>query len=161
MTYKLKALQQCLEKEEAEHKATKARLADKSKIYQSIEETKSEAMKDMERKLQEERLSKQRLENNLLEAEKQCSMLDCDLKQAKQKINELETHKDKLTEDVKNLTLKTEQETQKRSLTQNDLKMQLQQVNSLKMSEKQLKQEINHLTEIRASLEKQNSELRK
>ncbi|XP_072263628.1 rho-associated protein kinase 2 isoform X2 [Pyxicephalus adspersus] len=161
MTYKLKALQQCLEKEEAEHKATKARLADKNKIYQSIEETKSEAMKDMEKKLQDERLSKQRLENNLLEAEKQCSMLDCDLKQAKQKINELETLKDKLTEDVKNLTLKTEQEMQKRSLTQNDLKMQLQQVNSLKMSEKQLKQEINHLTEIRTSLEKQNSELRK
>lgn len=161
MTYKMKALQQNVEKEEAEHKATKARLADKNKIYQSIEETKSEAMKDTERKLQDERLSKQRLENNLLEAEKQCSMLDCDLKQAKQKINELETLKDKLMEDVKNLTLRTEQETQKRSLTQNDLKMQLQQVNSLKMSEKQLKQEINHLTEIRASLEKQNSELRK
>ncbi|XP_056420175.1 rho-associated protein kinase 2 isoform X5 [Hyla sarda] len=161
MTYKLKALQQNVEKEEAEHKATKARLADKNKIYQSIEETKSEAMKDMERKLQEERLSKQRLENNLLEVEKQCSMLDCDLKQAKQRINELETLKDKLIEDVKNLTLKTEQEIQKRSLTQNDLKMQLQQVNSLKMSEKQLKQEINHLTEIRASLEKHNSELRK
>ncbi|XP_073424335.1 rho-associated protein kinase 2 [Dendrobates tinctorius] len=161
MTYKLKSLQQSVEKEEAEHKATKARLADKNKIYQSIEETKSEAMKDMERKLQEERMSKQRLENNLLEAEKQCSMLDCDFKQAKQKINELETQKDKLTEDVKNLTLKTEQEMQKRSLTQNDLKVQLQQVNILKMSEKQLKQEINHLTEIRASLEKQNSELRK
>ncbi|XP_077147553.1 rho-associated protein kinase 2 isoform X2 [Ranitomeya variabilis] len=161
MTYKLKSLQQSVEKEEAEHKATKARLADKNKIYQSIEETKSEAMKDMERKLQEERMSKQRLENNLLEAEKQCSMLDCDFKQAKQKINELEMQKDKLTEDVKNLTLKTEQEMQKRSLTQNDLKVQLQQVNILKMSEKQLKQEINHLTEIRASLEKQNSELRK
>ncbi|XP_068089366.1 rho-associated protein kinase 2 [Hyperolius riggenbachi] len=161
MTYKLKALQQSVEKEEAEHKATKARLADKNKIYQSIDETKSEAMKDMERKLQEERLTKQRLENNLLEAEKQCSILDCDLKQAKQKINELETLKDKLIEDVKNLTLKTEQEMQKRSLTQNDLKMQLQQVNSLRMSEKQLKQEINHLTDIRASLEKQNTELRK
>ncbi|XP_053314729.1 rho-associated protein kinase 2 isoform X2 [Spea bombifrons] len=160
-TYRLKALQQSVEKEEAEHKATKARLADKNKIYQSIEETKSEAMKDMERKLQEERVAKQSLENSLLEAEKQCSMLDCDLKQAKQKINELESLKDKLTEDVKNLTLKTEQETQKRNLTQNDLKMQLQQVNSLKMSEKQLKQEINHLTEIRLSLEKQNNELRK
>ncbi|KAM8952509.1 rho-associated protein kinase 2 isoform 3-T3 [Pelodytes ibericus] len=160
-TYKLKALQQNVEKEEAEHKATKARLADKNKIYQSIEETKSEAMKDMEKKLQDERLYKQRLENSLLEAEKQCSMLDCDLKQAKQKIHELDALKDKLTEDVKNLTLKTEQETQKRSLTQNDLKMQLQQVNGLKMSEKQLKQEINHLSEIKLSLEKQNNELRK
>ncbi|XP_053565652.1 rho-associated protein kinase 2 isoform X2 [Bombina bombina] len=161
MTYKIKVLQQTLEKEESEHKATKARLADKNKIYQSIEESKSEAMKDVERKLQDERIAKQRLENGLLEAEKQCSMLDCDVKQAKQKISELEALKDKLNEDVKNLTLKTEQETQKRSLTQNDLKMQLQQVNSLKMSEKQLKQEINHLTEIKLNLEKQNTELRK
>nr|XP_033792041.1 rho-associated protein kinase 2 isoform X6 [Geotrypetes seraphini] len=161
MTYKLKALQQSLEQEEAEHKATKARLADKNKIYESIEETKSEAMKDMEKKLHEERISKQRVENSLLEAEKQRSMLDCDLKQAQQKIDELLKRKEKLNEDVKNLTLKIEQETQKRSLTQNDLKMQVQQVNTLKMSEKQLKQEINHLTEIKLSLEKQNNELRK
>lgn len=62
---------------------------------------------------------------------------------------------------VKNLSLKIEQETQKRSLTQNDLKMQTQQVNSLKMSEKQLKQEINHLVETKLSLEKQIGELRK
>ncbi len=45
MTFKLKSLQQSLEQEEAEHKATKAKLADKSKIYQSIEEAKSEALK--------------------------------------------------------------------------------------------------------------------
>ncbi|KAG8445650.1 hypothetical protein GDO86_010436 [Hymenochirus boettgeri] len=161
MTFKLKALQQIVEKEEAEHKATKARLADKNKIYQSIDETKSEAMKDMEKKLQEERMSKQKLENSLLETEKQYSMLDRDLKQAKQKINDLEAQKEKLTEDVKNMTLKTEQEAQKRSLTQNDLKVQIQQVNILKMSEKQLKQEINHLTEIKLNMEKQNNELRK
>ncbi|XP_069462063.1 rho-associated protein kinase 2 isoform X2 [Ambystoma mexicanum] len=161
MTYKLKVVQQSLEQEEAEHKATKARLADKNKIYESIEETKSEAMKDMERKLHDERMSKQRVENSLLEAEKQCSMLDCDLKQAHQKMEEVLMRKEKLQEDVKNLTLKIEQETQKRSLTQNDLKMQVQQVNTLKMSEKQLKQEVNHLMEIKLSLEKQNGELRK
>lgn len=62
---------------------------------------------------------------------------------------------------VRNLTLKIEQETQKRCLTQNDLKMQTQQVNTLKMSEKQLKQENNHLMEMKMSLEKQNAELRK
>lgn len=45
MTYKLKVMQQNVEQEEAEHKATKARLADKNKIYESIEEAKSEAMK--------------------------------------------------------------------------------------------------------------------
>ncbi|XP_075354062.1 rho-associated protein kinase 2 isoform X3 [Mycteria americana] len=161
MTYKFKVMQQNLEQEEAEHKATKARLADKNKIYESIEEAKSEAMKEMENKLLEERALKQKVENRLLEAEKQRSMLDCDLKQSQQKINELLRQKDILNEDVKNLTLKIEQETQKRCLTQNDLKMQTQQVNTLKMSEKQLKQENNHLQEIKLSLEKQNNELRK
>lgn len=45
LTFKLKSLQQSLEQEEAEHKATKAKLADKNKIYQSIEEAKSGALK--------------------------------------------------------------------------------------------------------------------
>uniref|UniRef100_A0A8C9R0K1 Rho-associated protein kinase n=1 Tax=Scleropages formosus TaxID=113540 RepID=A0A8C9R0K1_SCLFO len=161
MTYKLKVLQQGLEQEEAAHKTTKARLADKNKIYESIEGAKSEATKEMEQKLQEERASKLRVENKLLELEKQCSMLDCDYKQSQQKLEELRRHKEKLTEEVRDLTLKIEQETQKRSLMQNDLKAQKQQVNALRMSEKQLKQEVNHLLEIKQSLEKQNQELRK
>lgn len=45
MTYKMRVLQQTLEQEEAAHKASKARLVDENKIYQSIEEAKSEAMK--------------------------------------------------------------------------------------------------------------------
>lgn len=48
MMYKLKVLQQGLEQEEASHKATKARLADKNKISESIEGAKSEAMKGKE-----------------------------------------------------------------------------------------------------------------
>uniref|UniRef100_A0A8B9JKT0 Rho-associated protein kinase 2 n=1 Tax=Astyanax mexicanus TaxID=7994 RepID=A0A8B9JKT0_ASTMX len=161
MTYKLKVLQQSLEQEEGAHKATKARLADKSKISESIEGAKSEAMKELEWKLQEERSSKLRVENRLLELEKQNSMLDCDYKQALQKLDELRRHKDRLTEEVKNLSLRIEQEMQKRSLTQNDLKVQNQQLSTLRTSEKQLKQEINHLLDIKRSLEKQNTELRK
>nr|XP_012999912.1 rho-associated protein kinase 2 isoform X1 [Cavia porcellus] len=161
MTYRLKVIQQSFEQEEAEHKATKARLADENKIYESIEEAKSEAMKEMEKKLLEERALKQKVENLLLESEKKCSLLDCDLKQSQQKLGELRTQKEVLSEDVRNLTLKIEQETQKRCLTQNDLKLQAQQVNTLRMSEKQLKQENNHLVEMKLSLEKQNAELRK
>uniref|UniRef100_A0A8B9JJW4 non-specific serine/threonine protein kinase n=1 Tax=Astyanax mexicanus TaxID=7994 RepID=A0A8B9JJW4_ASTMX len=149
MTYKLKVLQQSLEQEEGAHKATKARLADKSKISESIEGAKSEAMKELEWKLQEERSSKLRVENRLLELEKQNSMLDCDYKQALQKLDELRRHKDRLTEEVKNLSLRIEQEMQKRSLTQNDLKVQNQQLSTLRTSEKQLKQEINHLLDIK------------
>uniref|UniRef100_A0A4W4HCQ1 non-specific serine/threonine protein kinase n=1 Tax=Electrophorus electricus TaxID=8005 RepID=A0A4W4HCQ1_ELEEL len=156
MTYKLKVLQQTLEQEEAAHKATKTRLADKNKISESIEGAKSEAVKELEQKLQEERSSKLQVENRLLELEKQSSMLDCDYKQALQKLDELRRHKEMLTEEVKNLSLKIEQEVQKRSLMQNDLKMQGQQLSMLRTSEKQLKQEINHLLDMRRSLEKQN-----
>ncbi|KAG7281263.1 hypothetical protein CRUP_019788 [Coryphaenoides rupestris] len=120
LTYKLKVLQQSMEQEEASHKATRARLADKSRITETIEGANS-------------------------------SMLDCDYKQALQKLDELRRHKDRLTEE----------ETQKRSLTQNDLKGQTQQLNALRTSEKQLKQEVNHLLDIKRSVEKQNQELRK
>uniref|UniRef100_A0A8C4I523 Rho-associated protein kinase 2 n=1 Tax=Dicentrarchus labrax TaxID=13489 RepID=A0A8C4I523_DICLA len=161
LTYKLKVLQQELEQEEASHKATRALLADKSKIKVTIEGAKSESMKEMEQKLAEERAAKLRLENRILELEKHSSMMDCDYKQALQKLDELRRHKDRLTEEVKNLTLRIEQETQKRNLTQNDLKAQNQQLSSLRTSEKQLKQETNHLLDIKRSLEKQNQELRK
>uniref|UniRef100_A0A3P9BPJ2 Rho-associated protein kinase 2 n=1 Tax=Maylandia zebra TaxID=106582 RepID=A0A3P9BPJ2_9CICH len=161
LTYKLKVLQQELEQEEASHKATRAMQADKSKIKVTIEGAKSESMKELEQKLAEERAAKLRLENRILELEKQSSMMDCDNKQALQKLDELRRHKDHLTEEVKNLTLKIEQETQKRNLTQNDLKAQNQQLSALKTSEKQLKQETNHLLDIKRSLEKQNQELRK
>ncbi|XP_061700847.1 rho-associated protein kinase 2 [Syngnathoides biaculeatus] len=160
-TYKLKVLQQGLEQEESSHKATRALLADKNKIKVTIEGAKSESMKEIEQKLAEERAVKLRLENRILEQEKHNSMMDCDYKQALQKLDELRRHKDHLTEEVKNLTLKIEQETQKRNLTQNDLKAQNQQLNSLRTSEKQLKQETNHLLDIKCSLEKQNHELRK
>lgn len=231
MTYKLKVLQQELEQEETSHKTTRALLADKSKIKVTIEGAKSESMKgkpappppqtflfflvrccsvlinemtafsETEQKLAEERAAKIRLENRILELEKHSSMMDCDYKQALQKLDELRRHKDQLTEEVrhwgqggegksdvghpfeedlhsfiiykkihlahrpffqmKNMTLKIEQETQKRSLTQNDLKAQNQQLSSLRTSEKQLKQEMNHLLDIKRSLEKQNQELRK
>uniref|UniRef100_A0A665W4V8 Rho-associated protein kinase 2 n=1 Tax=Echeneis naucrates TaxID=173247 RepID=A0A665W4V8_ECHNA len=156
LTYQLKVLQQELEQEESSHKATRALLADKmvpSHVLSSHAE--------MEQKLAEERAAKLRLENRILELEKHSSMMDCDYKQALQKLEELRRHKDRLTEEVKNLTLKIEQETQKRILTQNDLKAQNQQLNTLRTSEKHLKQETNHLLDIKHSLEKQNQELRK
>ncbi|KAM9339488.1 rho-associated protein kinase 2-like isoform 3-T4 [Symphorus nematophorus] len=161
LTFKLRSLQQSLEQEEAEHKATKAKLADKSKIYQSIEEAKSGALKEMECTLQEERSLKLQVEGKLLQLEKDHSMLDCDYKQANHKLDELQTQKEKLSEEVKNLSLRLEQEIHKRSLSQSDLKMQNQQVSVLRSSEKQLKQELNHLLDMKQVLEKQNQELRR
>ncbi|XP_028252576.1 rho-associated protein kinase 2-like isoform X3 [Parambassis ranga] len=161
LTFKLKSLQQSFEQEEAEHKATKSKLADKNTIYQSIEEAKSEALKEMECTLQEEHSSKLQLEGKLLQLEKHHSMLDCDYKQAQHKLEELQAQKEKLYEEVMHLTLRLEQEMHKRSLSQNDLKMQNQQVSVLRSSEKQLKQELNHLLDMKQILEKQNQELRR
>lgn len=62
---------------------------------------------------------------------------------------------------VKNLSLRLEQEIHKRSLSQSDLKMQNQQVSVLRSSEKQLKQELNHLLDMKQVLEKQNQEIRR
>uniref|UniRef100_A0AAY5F0F3 non-specific serine/threonine protein kinase n=1 Tax=Electrophorus electricus TaxID=8005 RepID=A0AAY5F0F3_ELEEL len=160
LSFKLKSAVQRLEQEEVEHKAAKARLADHSKLNQSIEEAKSEVLRgDMERKLKEERSSKQQLESALMELEKQHSVLDCDYKQAQHELHELRSHKSKLSEEVDMLTVRVEQETQRRNLSQADLKAQRQEVTTLRSSEKQLKQELNHLLELRLSLEKKNQEL--
>ncbi|XP_068593493.1 rho-associated protein kinase 2-like isoform X1 [Cebidichthys violaceus] len=161
LTFKLKSLQQSLEQEEAEHKTTKAKLADKNKIYQTIEEAKSEALKEMESNMQEERSMKLQMEGKLLQQEKDHSMLDCDYKQAQQQLEELHAQKEKLSEEVKSLSLRLEQEIHKRSMSQSDLKIQNQQVLVLCSSEKQLKQELNHLLDMKQVLEKQNQELRR
>uniref|UniRef100_A0A8C2GDR4 non-specific serine/threonine protein kinase n=1 Tax=Cyprinus carpio TaxID=7962 RepID=A0A8C2GDR4_CYPCA len=144
-SFKLKVIQQSLEQEEAEHKATKARLVDNNKINQSIEEAKSEELKDMEHKLLEDRSAKQQLENRLMQLEKENSVLDCDYKQAKHELQDV----------------RVQQETQKKTLFQADLNVQRQEISTLRSSEKQLKQELNHLLELKLSLEKQNQELRR
>ncbi|KAM4522276.1 rho-associated protein kinase 2-like isoform 1-T1 [Odontesthes bonariensis] len=161
LTFKLKSLQQSLEQEEAEHKTTKAKLADKNTIYQSIEEAKSEALKEIECTLQEERSLKLQVEGKLLQLEKDHSMLDCDFKQAQNRLDELQAQKEKLSEEVMHLTLRLEQEMQKRSLSQSELKKQNQQVSVFRSSEKQLKQELNQLQDMKQILEKQNQELRR
>lgn len=56
---------------------------------------------EMEHTLQEEHSLKLQVEGKLLQLEKDHSMLDCDYKQAQQKLNELTAQKDKLLEEVR------------------------------------------------------------
>lgn len=56
---------------------------------------------EMESTLQEERSLKVQVEAQLLQLKKEHSMLDCDYKQAKQKLEELQAQKGKLSEEVK------------------------------------------------------------
>ncbi|KAJ0061335.1 hypothetical protein NL108_015845, partial [Boleophthalmus pectinirostris] len=161
LTFQLKQVQQSLEQEEAEHRATKATLDHKHQVSQSLEEAKSEVQKEMERKLQEERVLKAQLENRLLQMEKDYSMLDCDFKQAQHRLEELGGQKERLTEEVKSLGSRLEEELHTRSLSQAELKIQKQQLTVLQTSEKQLKQEVNHLLEIKSALDRNNQELRR
>ncbi|XP_009985629.1 PREDICTED: rho-associated protein kinase 1 [Tauraco erythrolophus] len=158
LNYKLKSLQDRLEQEVNEHKVTKARLTDK---HQSIEEARSVAMCEMEKKVKEERAAREKAENRIVQAEKQCSMLDFDLKQSQQKLEHLLQQKERLEDEIKNLTLHLEQETNKRITAQNELKAQAFEADNLKGSEKQLKQEINTLLEAKRLLEFELAQLAK
>ncbi|KAJ8776586.1 hypothetical protein J1605_015175 [Eschrichtius robustus] len=158
LNYKLKSLQQRLEQELNEHKVTKARLTDK---HQSIEEAKSVAMCEMEKKLKEEREAREKAENRVVQIEKQCSMLDVDLKQSQQKLEHLTENKERMEDEVKNLSLQLEQESNKRLLLQNELKTQAFEADNLKGLEKQMKQEINTLLEAKRLLEFELAQLTK
>uniref|UniRef100_A0A8C1QES8 non-specific serine/threonine protein kinase n=1 Tax=Cyprinus carpio TaxID=7962 RepID=A0A8C1QES8_CYPCA len=160
LNYKLKTLQQRLDQESTEHRITKAQLTDK---YESIEETKSAAMNGMsvEQKVAEETTLRMRAESRVVEVEKQCSMLEFDLKQSVQKMEQLMKQKERLEEEVKELRVQLEQESGKRVLAQNELKNWTMEAERLKGSEKQLKQEINAALENKRSVEFQLAQLTK
>uniref|UniRef100_A0A8C2EYY2 non-specific serine/threonine protein kinase n=1 Tax=Cyprinus carpio TaxID=7962 RepID=A0A8C2EYY2_CYPCA len=160
LNYKLKTLQQRLDQESTEHRITKAQLTDK---YESIEETKSAAMNGMsvEQKVAEENTLRMRAESRVVEVEKQCSMLEFDLKQSVQKMEQLMKQKERLEEEVKELRVQLEQESGKRVLAQNELKNWTMEAERLKGSEKQLKQEINAALENKRSVEFQLAQLTK
>ncbi|KAG8014237.1 Rho-associated protein kinase 1, partial [Nibea albiflora] len=158
LNYKLKTLQQRLEQEQTEHRVTRAQLTDK---YESIEEAKSAAMNAVQQKMSEENGARMRAESRVVEVEKQCSMLEFDLKQSVQKMEQLMKQKERLEDEVKSLRIQGEQESSKRVLVQSDLKTRLQEVDRLRCSEKQLKQEINTALESKRSLEFQLAQLTK
>uniref|UniRef100_A0A3B3RVL1 non-specific serine/threonine protein kinase n=1 Tax=Paramormyrops kingsleyae TaxID=1676925 RepID=A0A3B3RVL1_9TELE len=158
LNYKLKTLQQRLDQEITEHRMTRAQLADK---YESIEEAKSAAMTVVEQKVSEETVARMRAESRVVEVEKQCSMMEFDLKQSVQKIEQLMKQKERIEDEVKNLRLQFEQEASKRVQVQSELKLRNLEADRLMGSEKQLKQEINAALESKRSLEFQLAQLTK
>uniref|UniRef100_A0A4W5QQE1 Rho-associated protein kinase 1 n=1 Tax=Hucho hucho TaxID=62062 RepID=A0A4W5QQE1_9TELE len=157
LNYKLKTLQQRLDQEHTEHRVTRAQLTDK---YESIEEAKSAAMHGISGPMLEHALPTTTVCLSLV-VEKQCSMLEFDLKQSVQKMEQLMKQKERLEDEVQGLRMHLEQESSKRLLAQNELKSRSQEADRLKGSEKQLKQEINTALESKRSLEFQLAQLTK
>ncbi|EFB26512.1 hypothetical protein PANDA_011657 [Ailuropoda melanoleuca] len=118
-------------------------------------------LQEMEKKLKEEREAREKAENRVVQIEKQCSMLDVDLKQSQQKLEHLTENKERMEDEVKNLSLQLEQESNKRLLLQNELKTQAFEADNLKGLEKQMKQEINTLLEAKRLLEFELAQLTK
>lgn len=58
----------------------------------------------MEKKLKEEREAREKAENRVVETEKQCSMLDVDLKQSQQKLEHLTENKERMEDEVRHST---------------------------------------------------------
>lgn len=56
---------------------------------------------EMEKKVKEERAAREKAENRIVQIEKQCSMLDFDLKQSQQKLEHLNEQKERLEEEVR------------------------------------------------------------
>uniref|UniRef100_A0A8C4PX64 non-specific serine/threonine protein kinase n=1 Tax=Eptatretus burgeri TaxID=7764 RepID=A0A8C4PX64_EPTBU len=161
LNYKLKALQQSQEQEVSEHQYTKARLEEhQNQESQSREEFCSTALAEMEKKLAEEKMAKQEMETRLVNAEKLCSMLQLDLKQAHQNIEQEKLQQQRLEAEVIPLQ-NLDQEIQKRHLIQDEVKLQTQQVGTLHSKEKRLEHELIELQKQRQILERQLADLRK
>ncbi|XP_067678854.1 rho-associated protein kinase 2-like [Haliotis asinina] len=143
-----------LEAEIQSHKETVARYnADKKNILMSTEEANMEAMKDMQSKLDHERVVRQNMEQRCLESEKRNSELTVDLTQLQQRITSLQAELRTETEKCRNLGLQVEQEVQRRNLMQGDFKTQNQELTKAKAKEKQLLKEIADYREDKRNME--------
>lgn len=58
---------------------------------------------EMEKKLKEEREAREKAENRVVQIEKQCSMLDVDLKQSQQKLEHLAESKERMEDEVRKI----------------------------------------------------------
>lgn len=111
--------------------------------------------------MSEESVLRLRAESRVVEVEKQCSMLEFDLKQSVQKMEQLMKQKDRLEDEVKSLRVQLENECGKRAMAQSELKSWSGEAERLRGTEKQLKQEINAVLESKRSLEFQLAQLSK
>ncbi|KAJ8272953.1 hypothetical protein GJAV_G00095440 [Gymnothorax javanicus] len=159
LNYKLKMLQQRLDQEHTEHMVTRAQLTDK---YESIEEAKSAAMHAVEQKVSEESVLRMRAESRVVEVEKQCSMLEFDLKQSVQKIEQLMKQKERLEDEAsEGAAGAAGAGVEQAAAGPERAEDEAVEADRLKGSEKQLKQEINAVLESKRSLEFQLAQLTK
>ncbi|XP_071489057.1 rho-associated protein kinase 2-like [Diadema antillarum] len=140
LEFDLKTLQHKHEQNELDHKAAMAAVnAEKKRITRTQEE-----------ELQKSVITERELRNK---ADRENSILEVELKQARQQIEQLKETIKTEQEKMKDKVLQLEQEEQRHRFTQNDLKAAKQMTNSLQTDVKRLRNELNSLKEQNKSLE--------
>lgn len=148
MQLELKTYVQKYEQEVSAHRDTVARFnADKQHILLSTEDANKELVKEMQKKLDQEKLARQAAEDGKLDVEKKRNDLKLDLDQLRMQSQKLSQDLRLAIDENVKLQLHVEQEIQKRTLVQNDMKGQLHELALMKTAEKQSSKEIALLKE--------------
>ncbi|XP_052256843.1 rho-associated protein kinase 2-like [Dreissena polymorpha] len=128
-----------LEAERGTHQETVAKFnLDKKNILMSTEEANLEAIREMQRKFENEERKRKTVEEQLLSVEKERSGLSVDLQQLRNQVSALQADLFREAEKSRNLSLQVEQEIQRRSLIQTDYKNQTAELAKFKSKEKHL-----------------------
>ncbi|GAB6028972.1 hypothetical protein CHUAL_004766 [Chamberlinius hualienensis] len=125
------------------------------KNLMSNEEANMEALRALETKLNEEKLSRQRAESSSQEKERHLSMLSVDYRQLQQQLQRQEAEYRQELEKSRALSIQLEQECQKRSLLQSEFSIQCSQVTLLKTRESQLMADVNGLQELKRQMDQE------
>ncbi|XP_071836252.1 rho-associated protein kinase 2-like isoform X2 [Apostichopus japonicus] len=166
LEFDLKNLNQKYEQSQQEHKNAIATLHDeKRRIHETKEGSNKMELQVLKERLDENRLSLQDLQDKLNTSEREKSIMEVDLKEAKSQVIIIEEQK--VAEQQQNNQLKNQldNEAQKMSSLYNELQKAIQQVNQKSAEEKKLRMETAATKEKQKSLEesmrkiKQNNDL--
>ncbi|KAF3829911.1 hypothetical protein GH733_001862, partial [Mirounga leonina] len=117
---------------------------------------KSHTEMKMEKKLKEEREAREKAENRVVQIEKQCSMLDVDLKQSQQKLEHLTENKERMEDEEKeNRKLQLELNQEREKFNQTVVKHQ-KELNDMQA---QLVEECTHRNELQMQLASKESDI--
>ncbi|XP_055329197.1 rho-associated protein kinase 1-like [Paramacrobiotus metropolitanus] len=137
------------------HRKSVYDLSSRSQDKVSAEENYHNQIRQIERKLAEEAAARKAAELSKQELQRRSSVQDVDLRQMKMQMEQVENQFKNEIEKVKNLTIQVEQETQKRTVLQNEFRTLSQQHAVLKNREKQLETMLNDIKDLKRTMEEQ------
>ncbi|XP_074643969.1 rho-associated protein kinase 2-like [Tubulanus polymorphus] len=161
LDYEMKTQLMKMDQEARAHKETVDRFnQDKKHILMSTEEANMEAIREIQSKLDLEKLERQKVEQQLLDLEKREKEFLVDINELQQSKAGAKADLDAERQKTKELSLHVDQESQKRVSLQHELQVYQQQISATKTAEKQLNKEVTELKEEKRRLVQQIKKIR-